>query len=87
MTNDKRWTVITLADGRPWLTDGLYGFNVESLPLLYDAASYAASALKSLASNPAFSDGAPEFNEGGIGYEACQELQRAILAANPDELD
>jgi hypothetical protein len=35
-------------------------------------------ALKELAQHEAFADDAPEFNEGGIGYEAC-ETAREVL--------
>lgn len=36
------------------------------------------SALQELASNPAFSDDAPEFNAGGVGYEACEQARMAL---------
>lgn len=35
-------------------------------------------ALCVLAEHPAFADSAPEFNEGGIGYEAIQTLKQAL---------
>lgn len=34
--------------------------------------------LRELANNPAFDDDAPEFNEGGIGHEACRQLQERL---------
>lgn len=36
----------------------------------------AIDALKTLAEHPAFADDAPEFNEGGIGYETLKELRK-----------
>ena len=38
----------------------------------------ALDALHHCAENPAFEDEAPEFNEGGIGREACQKARRAL---------
>lgn len=35
-------------------------------------------ALRLLAAHPAFENDAPEFNEGGIGYEACQACRTAL---------
>ncbi len=34
--------------------------------------------LGELAKNPAFADDAPEFNEGGIGYEARRAIERFL---------
>jgi len=34
--------------------------------------------LQTLAANPAFADDAPEFNEGGCGYEAIQAIQAQL---------
>ena len=36
----------------------------------------ATETLKTLAQHPAFADAAPEFNEGGIGYETLKELRK-----------
>ena len=38
----------------------------------------ALDALQELAEHPAFADDAPEYNEGGIGYETCDTL-RSVL--------
>lgn len=46
--------------------------------------------LKELAKHPAFEDDAPEFNEGGIGYEACEAAREAlgvIVFDRPDNFD
>jgi hypothetical protein len=37
------------------------------------------NALLELAAHPAFEDDAPEFNEGGVGHEACRKLREALL--------
>ena len=37
-------------------------------------------ALIELSRNPAFEDDAPEFNEGGIGHEACRLLREELNA-------
>jgi hypothetical protein len=34
--------------------------------------------LRELAQNPAFEDDAPEFNEGGVGHEACRKLSERL---------
>ena len=44
-------------------------------------------AFLALASHPAFANGAPEFNEGGIGYEAMLAGERAIDKARSDSSD
>lgn len=48
---------------------------------LLAAAKAALSTLNGLAETPAFAGDAPEFNEGGDGYEVCQQLDAAITAA------
>lgn len=42
----------------------------------------AASTLRTLSEHSAFSDDAPEFNEGGEGYEAMQIVRAAIARAD-----
>jgi hypothetical protein len=34
--------------------------------------------LQELAFNPAYAGDAPEFNEGGIGYEMCRKIQEQL---------
>ena len=49
---------------------------LEALRLLQDTLD----ALIELSRHPAFEDDAPEFNEGGIGHEACRKLREALNA-------
>jgi len=51
-----------------------------------DLLQVALDALRELAHNPAFEDDAPEFNEGGIGHEACRLLSEE-LAKEADEMN
>ena len=45
---------------------------------MLDAIHIARDALRELSQHPEFADNAAEFNEGGIGYEACRALDREI---------
>lgn len=44
-----------------------------------DALRVAAEALATLAAHPAFEDDAPEFNVGGVGYEALKTIRAVIM--------
>ena len=50
-------------------------------PALLEACKLADDALRHLCNNPAFGGDAPEFNVGGIGYDASQVLKSVIAAA------
>jgi hypothetical protein len=54
---------------------------LEALRLLQDTLD----ALQELSQHPAFADDAPEFNEGGVGYETCRNLREAINAERKGE--
>ena len=43
----------------------------------------AKEALRELSKHPAFSDNAPEFNKGGVGYEAIRIIDRTIFTVPP----
>jgi len=42
------------------------------------ACGLAYDALLDLSDHPAFADDAPEFNKGGVGYEACTVLRKVL---------
>lgn len=48
---------------------------------LLQACQQARDAMMELCEHSAFADTAPEFNEGGVGYEASESLKAALLAA------
>ena len=54
---------------------------IAAAPDLLAAAEAARLTLAELAQHPAFAGDAPEFNKGGIGYEAGQKLCSVIKAA------
>lgn len=51
---------------------------VQRLDVYRKALIVALDALQELAAHQAFEDSAPEFNEHGIGYEACQAIRAAL---------
>lgn len=55
---------------------------IAAAPELLAALKQCREALLDICHNPAFADDAPEFNKGGIGYEACSV---SIVAINKAE--
>jgi len=51
---------------------------IAAAPKLLAACEQAKEALRQLCYHPAFAGDAPQFNEGGIGYEASQAIRAAI---------
>lgn len=54
---------------------------IAAAPTMYEALTACWEALRELAKHPAFEDDAPEFNEGGVGYEAAEVARAAIADA------
>lgn len=51
---------------------------------LLAALNQAKLALWELSDHPAFADQAPEFNEGGVGYEALKVIREALYQAGEE---
>ncbi len=88
----KPWTTdgLCVFDADHKLIATLSGFGHEAIatrrlivaaPELLEAVSQAFDVLGQLAEHCAFEDDAPEFNEGGTGYEARQVLRKVISQA------
>lgn len=58
----------------------------EKLKRMLDTLFVCYHALQELARHEAFADDAPEFNMGGIGYEACEAFQELINSKLMDDM-